>query len=154
MGSESNLLIEPAPRQFNPTPVGWEEIFDYVSAAPLVNNPVVIDIRKRANFADAFVICDVESISALRNLAQQVKKHFSYRPIPNCRPIGGGSVGTLPLLSDSTGNDWMIVDFGRTLLHLFLPETRLKYNLEELWTLPAVSNETVLPEPAINSIAV
>lgn len=30
-------------------------------------------------------------------------------------------------------NGWLVVDFGDTVLHLFSPDQRKYYNLEELW---------------------
>ena len=32
------------------------------------------------------------------------------------------------------GSDWVIMDYGDIWVHIFLPETRTRYNLEELWS--------------------
>lgn len=39
-----------------------------------------------------------------------------------------------------TNSEWIVVDYGDTLVHVFRPDTRLHYNLEELW------NDAVITE--------
>lgn len=36
--------------------------------------------------------------------------------------------------------DWVIMDYGDIWVHIFLPETRTRYNLEELWSDAPVSH--------------
>lgn len=31
-------------------------------------------------------------------------------------------------------SEWIVVDYGDTLVHVFRPEARSRYNLEELWS--------------------
>ena len=33
-----------------------------------------------------------------------------------------------------TNAEWIVVDYGDTLVHIFQPEARLRYNLEDLWS--------------------
>lgn len=33
-----------------------------------------------------------------------------------------------------TNAEWIVVDYGDTLLHIFQPEARIRYNLEDLWS--------------------
>ncbi len=33
-----------------------------------------------------------------------------------------------------TNAEWIVVDYGDTLVHIFQPEARIRYNLEELWS--------------------
>ncbi len=32
-----------------------------------------------------------------------------------------------------TNSEWIVIDYGDTLVHIFVPEARQRYNLEELW---------------------
>lgn len=31
-------------------------------------------------------------------------------------------------------SEWIVLDYGDTWIHIFLPEARMRYNLEELWS--------------------
>ncbi|MDE5968019.1 MAG: RsfS/YbeB/iojap family protein, partial [Muribaculaceae bacterium] len=31
-------------------------------------------------------------------------------------------------------SEWIVIDYGDTLVHVFLPEARQRYNLEDLWS--------------------
>lgn len=82
---------------------------------------LLLDIHEIAIFADYFVICSGTSERMLQALAdaaqEQVKKMH----------------GVLGRVEGSSGNGWVLVDFGDVILHLFSPERRNYYHLEELW---------------------
>lgn len=42
-----------------------------------------------------------------------------------------------------TNSEWIVIDYGDTLVHIFLPEARLRYNLEDLWSDACI---TVIPD--------
>lgn len=45
------------------------------------------------------------------------------------------SAGRKPMSTDGYRNrEWIIVDYGDTIVHIFLPETRERYALEELYS--------------------
>lgn len=33
-----------------------------------------------------------------------------------------------------TNSEWIVIDYGDTLVHIFVPAARTRYNLEELWS--------------------
>ena len=37
-------------------------------------------------------------------------------------------------IDGADAGDWVIVDYGDTWVHIFLPDTRNRYKLEELWS--------------------
>ncbi len=82
---------------------------------------LLLDIREIAIFADYFVICSGTSDRMVDALAQsaveQVHKEYD---------IKGRVEG-------SPGEGWVLVDFGDVILHLFSPERRGYYRLEDLW---------------------
>ena len=82
---------------------------------------VLLDIREIAIFADYFVICSGTSDRMLYALADgaegRVLEQFKVRA----------------RIEGSPNDGWLLVDFGDVVLHLFSPERREYYNLEELW---------------------
>lgn len=80
-----------------------------------------MDIQGVAFFADYFVLCNGTSNRMLDSLAEAsietVKKEFEIKG----RIEGQAQEG------------WLVVDFGDVVLHLFSPDQRDYYRLEELW---------------------
>ena len=80
-----------------------------------------MDIREIAIFADYFVICSGTSDRMLHALAgsaeERVLEQFKVRA----------------RIEGSPNDGWLLVDFGDVILHLFSPEQRKYYSLEELW---------------------
>jgi ribosome-associated protein len=84
-------------------------------------NILLLDIQGLATFADYFVLCSGTSDRMLKALAdaalEQVKK-----------------LHQLPGRVEGEAQDgWVLVDFGDVILHLFSPDRRNYYRLEELW---------------------
>jgi ribosome-associated protein len=82
---------------------------------------VLLDIRGLAPFADFFVLCSGTSSRMLNALADaavdQVRKDYQLHGRVEGEPQDG----------------WVLVDFGDVILHLFSPDRRDYYRLEELW---------------------
>ena len=38
-----------------------------------------------------------------------------------------------------TNSEWIVIDYGDTLVHIFVPEARTRYNLEDLWSDAVIS---------------
>jgi ribosome-associated protein len=81
-----------------------------------------MDIHEVAIFADYFVICSGTSDRMLRALADSAMEQVKKQHEINARVEG------LPK------DGWMLVDFGDVLLHLFSPDRREYYQLEDLWS--------------------
>jgi ribosome-associated protein len=84
-------------------------------------NILAIDVREISSLTDYFLIAEgsvgrhVQSLGlAVREKAAEMGSSIFH--------IEGGKTG-----------DWMVVDCGDILIHLFSPELREKYRLEELW---------------------
>ncbi len=88
---------------------------------------VALDVQKLTNVADCMIFCcgtsnrQVKSLAA--NAAAEVKKR------------GATVLG----IEGAQDGEWVLVDFGDVVLHVMLPETRAFYDLERMWSLPAVS---------------
>ena len=72
---------------------------------------------------DFFIIAEGESITQVRAIADNVQKRIKeeVRSIPL----------SLEGLSDS---NWILIDYFDTVVHVFYPETRRYYDLEDLWS--------------------
>ena len=73
--------------------------------------------------AREFVICQGTSTTQVAAIADSVRDYL----LEHAR--------TKPYNYDGYANSsWIVVDYGSVLLHVFLPDERLRYNLEELWS--------------------
>jgi ribosome-associated protein len=85
---------------------------------------LLLDIHEHSSFADYFVICSGTSDRMLQALADavmdQIRKEYK-------------EFGIRGRKEGLAENGWVLVDFGDVVLHLFSPERREYYQLEELW---------------------
>jgi ribosome-associated protein len=82
----------------------------------------LIDIKKVAIFADYFIICSGTSERMLNGLAKSVIEliHENYH---------------LSVNNEGAPRDgWVLIDAGDIIIHLFSPEKRNYYKLEDLWS--------------------
>ncbi|MCY3802082.1 MAG: ribosome silencing factor [Chloroflexi bacterium] len=81
----------------------------------------LLDIQKLTTIADYFVICTATSTVQMRAIAEgilsEARDHIGLRGRVEGTPSDG----------------WMALDFKDVLVHLFLPEKREYYKLEEFW---------------------
>lgn len=72
--------------------------------------------------ANYFVICQGSSANQVEAIAESVGD--TCRKEMNEKPVGVNGLGN---------NLWVAIDFADVLVHIFQPEARYFYNLEELW---------------------
>ena len=82
---------------------------------------VVIDLEGKSSLADHLVIASGRSSRQVIALAEQVATRL--------RDAGRGR---LPMEGKAHG-DWVLIDVGDVIVHLFRPEVRNFYNLEKMW---------------------
>lgn len=82
---------------------------------------VVIDLRGRVPFADFFVICHGTSERQVRSLAEAVEGEVRDR------------TGLRPRLEGQLGAEWVLLDYGDVLVHVFSEAARDYYRLDRLW---------------------
>lgn len=83
---------------------------------------VLIDLQGVAIFTDYFVICSGTSDRMLRSLVKAANDAMAQTNNMKGKIIG------------SSSNGWIAVDFGNIVLHVFSPQQRQYYQLEELWS--------------------
>ena len=82
---------------------------------------VLLDIQELADFADYFLICSGTSDRMLKALIDDVREQ-----IKDKYSLSGRIEGT-------PRDGWILLDYGDVILHLFSPDRRNYYRLEELW---------------------
>ena len=83
---------------------------------------VLIDLGDSSNLADYLFICEGRSHLHCRGIAQNVAFHLKHQ----------GDVH-LGIEGELEGN-WVLLDYGNIILHVFHPEIRKYYNIEKLYT--------------------
>ncbi len=69
-----------------------------------------------------FIICTGKSTTQVSSIADNVREEVQKK------------TGEKPINYDGYRNSqWIVIDYGDMMVHVFLPETRAFYRLEELW---------------------
>ena len=86
-------------------------------------NVVKLDLRKLDDApADFFIICEGESSTQVKAISENIFKKLKEKM--NLKPNHTEGMD---------GAKWILVDFFDTVVHVFYPETRAFYEIEELW---------------------
>ncbi|WP_246032902.1 ribosome silencing factor [Falsirhodobacter xinxiangensis] len=82
---------------------------------------VQIDLRGRSDMADYMVICSGRSSRQVASIAEKlmdrVKQEF----------------GRISKVEGKETGDWVLIDTGDVIVHVFRPEVREFYQLEKMW---------------------
>lgn len=81
----------------------------------------VLDLREVTSFADFFVVCNgtnTRQNQAISNEIEVSLKHQGRYPIS---------------IEGYTNADWILMDYGDFLVHIFTEKARQYYDLERLW---------------------
>ncbi len=81
----------------------------------------VIDISKVSVLADYFIIANGTNRSQIQALADNVEKELGIAGVP-VKQIEGYDTA-----------NWILLDFGDIIIHVFDKENRLFYDLERIW---------------------
>ena len=82
---------------------------------------VVLDVNKLSGFTDYFIIMSGRSTRHVQGLASAIDKQIGSKRL---------KVGSTEGLADG---QWVLLDFGEVVVHIFYKDTREFYDLEGLW---------------------
>lgn len=87
-------------------------------------NIVKLDLRAiEESSADYFIICEGDSTTQVRAISNNLNKRIK------------DEMGILPShVEGRTSAEWILVDYFDTVIHIFHPEKRAFYEIEELWS--------------------
>lgn len=88
---------------------------------------VAIDLRGRSSVADHMVICSGRSSRQVAAIAEKLVERLKREIGRSCR-IEGKEQG-----------DWVLIDAGDVVVHVFRPEVREFYQLEKMWMQPGAA---------------
>ena len=94
---------------------------------------VLIYTQNRSSLADYLLICEGRSQLHCRGIAENVEHNLKHE--------GEASLG---IEGEREGN-WVLIDYGNIILHVFHPEIRKYYRLEELYQQGPDENSTKTP---------
>ncbi len=103
---------------------------------------VVLDMRGLVAYTDFLAICTARNERQARAVVDEARVQIK------------AETGLVPSGSDRGGDaDWIILDYLDCVLHVFTPEARDRYQLEDLWReAPRLELDLELPEaPSVAS---
>jgi ribosome-associated protein len=81
----------------------------------------VIDVSGRSPLTERLVIASGSSTRHVKSMSDNLVVKAKAK---GCKPLG---------VEGAREGEWVLVDLNDVIVHLFLPQTRLFYNLEKLW---------------------
>jgi ribosome-associated protein len=84
-------------------------------------DPVTIDLAGKTSIADMMIVATGSSQRHLATMAEHLLERLK-------------AVGLKGLAAEgSNQSDWVLIDAGDVIVHVFRPEVRAHYNLEKMW---------------------
>jgi ribosome-associated protein len=81
----------------------------------------LLDVRASCSFADYFLICSGDSDRQVKAIWEAILDELKLRDL-------------FPLHKEGTADSgWLLADYGSVVVHIFAPEEREFYGLEQLW---------------------
>lgn len=74
--------------------------------------------------AQAFIIAEGMATTQVSAIAERLRERL--REEADLRPFNSDG--------EHDNSEWVVLDYGDVWVHIFLPQTRRRYNLEELWS--------------------
>jgi ribosome-associated protein len=112
-----------------------QKILDSLDDAK-AENVVAIGLSGKTTLADVMTVASGRSNTHVGAIAERV--------IKACKEAGVAA----PRVEGMPHNDWVLVDAGDVIVHVFRPEVRLFYNLEKMWSGDRPSDRTAPKAPA------
>lgn len=95
---------------------------------------IEIDIRGKSSIADYLLVASGRSNRHVAALADYVQRALKDRGL---KDLG---------IEGQTAADWVLIDAGDVILHIFRPEVRVFYNLEKIWSVPLPDSLQSVPQ--------
>lgn len=90
---------------------------------------VSLDLKGKTTIADVMVVATGRANTHVGAIAERL--------IKDCKDLG-----LAPRVEGMPHNDWVLVDAGDVVVHIFRPEVRQFYNLEKMWSGPRPADQS------------
>jgi ribosome-associated protein len=102
------------------TSLELSQLIEHLLDEKKAENIITIDLLDKGAIVDYMVIATATSGRQVNALADYVSQNLKER-------------GIAVALEGMTQSDWVLIDAGDVLAHIFKPEARSFYNLEKMW---------------------
>lgn len=112
------------PQTDRPTPIAPDALKAFIETIlddHQAEDVVVISLEGKSSIADYMVIASGRSTRQVIALAENLVQALKEKGVVGIRPEG------------IRQGDWVLIDAGDIIIHLFRPEVREFYNLEKMW---------------------
>ena len=99
-----------------------KEVIQDILSKNKADNIVIINLKNKSNIADYMIIASGTSSRHLQSLSEKILEELKKTGVEDCKIEGYES------------NDWKLVDAIDIIVHLFHPEKRSFYDLENMWS--------------------
>jgi ribosome-associated protein len=89
----------------------------------------VIDLSGQSALADYIIVASGTSSRHITSMAEKLCERLSVRGSKGVRTEGMAQA------------NWVVVDTGDVIIHLFRPEVREFYNIEKMWSVPVPGSD-------------
>ena len=131
---ETGLPVQPrAERMSSPDTFSSQEVLETVLASvedDKAEDVVQIDLRGRSDVADWMVICSGRSSRQVSAIAEKLSERLKHK------------FRILPKMEGKEAGDWVLIDTGDVIVHVFRPEVRDFYQIEKMW-MPSAAHRSV-----------
>ena len=91
---------------------------------------VQIDMQGKSEIADAMVIASGRSSRQVQSIAEKLLDRVKTQ------------LGIIARVEGKESGDWVLIDAGDVIVHIFRPEVREFYNLEKMWMTDHAASES------------
>lgn len=97
---------------------------------------VQIKLQGKSQMGDHMVICSGRSSRQVSAISEKLRDKLKLE------------LGVFAKLEGKGTGDWVLVDTGDVIVHVFRPEVRDFYQLEKMWLDPTAPQPTTMPDPS------
>lgn len=117
-----------------PTDLSSDDLLDFIVTSlddDKAEDIVAIDLRGKSSVADHMVICAGRSARQVAAISEKLVERLKQ------------DLGRLARIEGKEQGDWVLIDVGDIIVHVFRPEVREFYQLEKMWMSPGAAAQRV-----------